>query len=174
MAEEGSDGIQAHAPVDGLRGEGVPQLVRGDVADTSCLGLPGEGQPDAVGGERAAPIDKEALGAQPRWPVLGHPLVQHLLQLRVERYVTVVVELADGHPQPVRRADLDDRVNAEAQKFADPEPGPGEQLGDKVCISAIADTRPGSKRTPVSVESGRRWGGAVLVVVGWVVRCPGR
>ena len=37
MAEQGGDGLEAHAAVDGLGGEGVSELVRCHVPDASCL-----------------------------------------------------------------------------------------------------------------------------------------
>ena len=40
VPEQGGDRFEAHAPVDGLGGEGVAQLVRMDVADVGELGDP--------------------------------------------------------------------------------------------------------------------------------------
>ena len=41
VSEQRGDGVEAHAAVDGLGGQGVPQLVGGDVADAGCFGRRG-------------------------------------------------------------------------------------------------------------------------------------
>jgi hypothetical protein len=47
MAEQGSDGFQAHAPVDCLGRQSMSQLVRGDVADPGGRRGPADGCVDA-------------------------------------------------------------------------------------------------------------------------------
>jgi len=46
--------------------------------------------------------------------VLTDPVVEHVLELRVQRDVAVVVELADRDPKPVGGADLDNGVDVRA------------------------------------------------------------
>src|SRR5215207_7531452 len=53
--------------------------------------------------------------AQPGGAVVGDPVVEQFLQLRVQRDVAVVVEFADRDPKPERRADLDDGVDGEGE-----------------------------------------------------------
>jgi len=58
--------------------------------------------------------------------VLADPVVEHVLELWVQRDVAVVVELADRDPEPVGRADLDDGVDGESEQFAFADAGAGE------------------------------------------------
>jgi hypothetical protein len=51
-------------------------------------------------------------------------------QLRVQRDVAVVVQLADRDVQPVPGADLHDRVVLEADQLVDPQPGPDQDFAD--------------------------------------------
>ena len=59
---------------------------------------------------------------------VGEPVVDHGLELRVQRDVAVVVEFADRDPQPVGGADLDDGVGGEAEEFAFAHAGAGQDL----------------------------------------------
>jgi hypothetical protein len=43
--------------------------------------------------------------------MMGDPVVEELLELRVERNVPVVVELANGYTEPVGGPDLDHGVD---------------------------------------------------------------
>jgi hypothetical protein len=78
---------------------------------------------------------------------MGHPVVQQLLELRVERDVAVVVELADRDAQPVGRADLHDCVGGQAEQFAAADAGAGQQFddepGERVGIGAGNAQQPG-------------------------------
>jgi len=47
MAEQGGDGFQAHAPVDRLGRQRVPELVRGYMADPGGAGSAADGGIDA-------------------------------------------------------------------------------------------------------------------------------
>jgi hypothetical protein len=52
-------------------------------------------------------------------------------QLRVQRDVAVVVQLADRDVQPVSSADLHDRVVLESDQLADPQAGPDQDFADQ-------------------------------------------
>lgn len=116
MAEEGGDGVEAHAPVDGLGGERVAELVSGDVLDPGGRRLVMEDLADPVAGERPVRFDQEAVRAQPGGPVVGDPVVEKLFELGVQRDGAVVVELADRDAQPEGRADLHDGVDTEGPR----------------------------------------------------------
>jgi hypothetical protein len=65
---------------------------------------------------------------------------EQLLELRVQRDVTVGAELAERDVQPVRRADLHHRIDLQVQELAAAHPSPGEKLdrepGERVIASA--------------------------------------
>ena len=61
--------------------------------------------------------------------MVADPVVEHLLQLRVQRDVAVVMELADRDAQPERRTDLHDRVDGQSEQFALADTGAGKQFG---------------------------------------------
>ena len=58
------------------------------------------------------------------------PVVEHVLQLRVQGDVAVVVQLAGWDPKSVVRADLDDRVDGEREQLTFTDPGAGQQFHD--------------------------------------------
>lgn len=94
MAEERSDGLEAHAAVDGLGGEGVAELVGVDVSDA---GAGGGGGDVAVDG---APVEWLAVVAFDESPGSGRSasgavVVDELDDVGQQRHVAVVVELAD-------------------------------------------------------------------------------
>ena len=60
--------------------------------------------------------------------MVGDPVVEHLLELWVQRDVAVVVELADGDAQPEGGADLHDGVDGETEELALADPGAGQEL----------------------------------------------
>ncbi len=102
VAEQRGDGLQAHAAVDGLGGQGVPQLVGVDVGQpgggAGSVDHPGDGVP--VQGSAVLP------GQQQRVPgrdVRGAVVVDQGDQVRVQRQVAVLAELADRDVQPVGR-----------------------------------------------------------------------
>ena len=66
------------------------------------------------------------MGPQPGRAVVGDPVVEHLLQLRVERDVAVVVQFADRDPRPERGADLDHGVDGEGEQLALADAGAGQ------------------------------------------------
>ena len=76
MTEEGGDGFEPHAAVDGLGGEGVAQLVGVNVADTGALG---DALDDA--GHLVAAEGPPVLGDEPTGAVVGMgrgPLLEEL------------------------------------------------------------------------------------------------
>jgi hypothetical protein len=130
VAEQGGDRVQAHAAVDRLGGQGVAQLVGGNVADPSRGGDLGQGPVDPAGGDRPAAVHKQPVRAQVG-RAAGDVVVQERLEFGVQPDVAVVVELAQGDAQPVRRADLHDRVGGEGQQLALAHAGAGQQFHDQ-------------------------------------------
>ena len=59
VAEHGGERFEAHAPVDGLGGEGVAELVGVDVSDARCLGDPVDDAGDLVPVDRPVVPDDE-------------------------------------------------------------------------------------------------------------------
>ncbi len=90
-----------------------------------------QGGGDAVRGEGAAAVEEEPVGAQASGSVVGDPVVEEVLELRVQGDVAVVVELADRDAEPVGGADLDHGVDGEGAEFPRAHPGAGEQLDDQ-------------------------------------------
>ena len=62
---------------------------------------------------------------------MGDPVVEQVFELRVQRDVAVVVQLADRDPQPVGRTDLHDRIDGEGEQLAAPDAGTGKQFDDQ-------------------------------------------
>ena len=73
---------------------------------------------------------EEVVGAQ-RVGAGARSSRRELFELRVQRDVAVVVELADRDPQPERRADLHDSVDGEVEQLASANPGAGQELDDE-------------------------------------------
>ena len=86
---------------------------------------------DAQRGDGTVAFEQEPVGAQAGGPVVGDPVVEQGLELRVEGDVAVVVELADRDAEPVGGADLDDGVDGERPELARAHPGAGQQLDDQ-------------------------------------------
>ncbi|MDI3315610.1 MAG: hypothetical protein QJR12_15460 [Mycobacterium sp.] len=72
-------------------------------------------------------LDEDQLAAQP-FRTLCEPLVEQFLQLRVQRDVSVGVQLAQRHVQPVGRTDLHNGVGGQRQVLALTHAGSGEKL----------------------------------------------
>ena len=117
------------AAVDRLGGEGVAHLVRVDVPDPGGLGGLVQVAGDGVAVHRLA-----VLPGQQQRVARGHVALAVVgdqgHQLRVQRDVAVVVQLADRDVQPVPGADLHDRVVLEGDQLADPQAGPDEDFAD--------------------------------------------
>ena len=94
---------------------------------------------DALLADPSAALDEQVRLAQTRGPV-GDPLVEHLFELWVQGDVAVGAELPERHVQPVRGADLHDRVDGQIEELALAQPGPGEELdrqpGERVGVLA--------------------------------------
>jgi hypothetical protein len=90
-----------------------------------------QGAADLVAADRLIVLDQQRVAARAERPVSGDPVVQQLLELRMQQDVTVVVELADRDAQPVSRADLHDGVDSQAEQFAAADGGAGQQLDDE-------------------------------------------
>jgi hypothetical protein len=78
MSQQGGDRLERHAPVDGLGGQGVSELMRGDVADTGLSGHVGQGSVDPRGGDSSSPFDEQVGLAQPGGS-MGDPVVEQVL-----------------------------------------------------------------------------------------------
>jgi len=76
VPEERSDGFEAHTPVDGLGGESMTELVRGDVSDAGLFGEAGKGVSDPESGDGPAVLDEEQVTAQPGGSVIVDPVVK--------------------------------------------------------------------------------------------------
>jgi len=59
MAEESGDGVQAYAAVDGLGGQGVAELMGGDVTDAGLAGEPVQGVGDAMEGDWPVVLEEQ-------------------------------------------------------------------------------------------------------------------
>jgi hypothetical protein len=110
VSQHGGDGFEAHAPLDGLGSEGVPQLVGVHVPDPGSLGDPAEYSGDLVPVQRpASPRD------QPVDIVITVRLVfvEELNQRWVQWDIPVVVKLPDRDSQPVPAGDERDGVGGQ-------------------------------------------------------------
>jgi len=127
MAEQGGDGLQAHPAVDRLRGQGVTQLVGVDVGQAGRGAGPVDHPGDGVPVQRAAVLPRQQ---QPmaRRDVPGPVGIDQGDQLRVQRQVAVLAELADRDVQPGPGADEHDGISAQAGELADPQPGAQQHL----------------------------------------------
>ena len=103
----------------------------GDVADAGGFGNASQRGGHAVATDRSITFEQKAIGAQSAGSVMADPVVEQVLQLRVQRDVAVVVQLADRDPQPVGGSDLDDRVNGQGEQFAAAHAGARQELDDQ-------------------------------------------
>jgi hypothetical protein len=123
VAGHGGDRLQAHPAVDGLGGGCVAELVGVDV------GQPGGGAGLAVVAGHGVPAGRLAVLPRQqqrvgRVDVTGAVVIDQGGQVRVQRQVAVLAELAGRDVQPRPGADLDDGVRAQRDVLADPQPGP--------------------------------------------------
>jgi hypothetical protein len=176
MAEEGGDRLQPHAPVDGLGGQGVAQLVGVD-ADAAAAADAADDTADLVAVQGAAVVGGQAAAGADVGQVDGGPGGEQRDQLGVQGHVAVVAELAEGDAQPVGRSDEDDGVGLEIGEFAGPHAGAGEQFDDQAVAGVGAG--PGGCHEPGRVavvqESGERVGAGRDVAAddGVAGRCVG-
>src|SRR6266568_3691591 len=127
MTQEGSYDLEAHAPVDGLGGQRVPEPVRADVADPGGAGGFGDGPVDAALPDALAVLGEQVRAAQAGGPP-GEPGVEEVFELGVQRDVTVGAQLAERHVQPVSGADLHHGVDGEVEELAFAQAGAGQEL----------------------------------------------
>src|SRR6185312_5166463 len=128
VAEQGGDGLQPHAAVDGLGGQRVTEPARVHAGDAGSAADAGDDAADEVPVQRAAVVGDQALVPADVLEVGGGPGGEQLDELGVQRDVTAVAELAQRDAQPVPGADLDDRVGVQAGQLAGPHAGAGQQL----------------------------------------------
>jgi hypothetical protein len=127
MAEEGGDGLQAHAAVDRLGGQSMPELMRMDVRQPGCGACPVDHPGDGVPVQRPAVL----AGQQERIirpDVGGAVAVDEGDQLGVQRQVAVLAELADRDVQPGPGAYEDDCIGLQAGELADPQASTQQHL----------------------------------------------
>jgi hypothetical protein len=131
VAEQGGDGVEAHAAVDRLGGKRVAKLVRGHVADAGLARQAPERPRHPPPGDRPVALDEQPLGAKAGRPVVLDPVVEQRLELGVQRDVAVGVKLPERDPKPEGRADLDHRVAGEAEQLAGADARARQKLDDK-------------------------------------------
>ena len=112
VPEQGGDGFESHAAVDGLGGQGVAQLVRVDV-DAGGASDPADDADDLVSTQGAPGVGDEAPVAADVVEVVDGPCGEELDELGVEGHVAVVAELADGNAEPVTVPNEHHRVGVE-------------------------------------------------------------
>jgi hypothetical protein len=127
VTEERGDRLETHAPVDRLGRQRVAQLVWMHMTDTGSFG----GSDDvAVDGATIEGLSVVAFDEppRPRQRSRGEPVVDELDEQRMQRHVTVVVELADRDAQPVGVADAHHGVGLQRTKLTGAHPGASEQF----------------------------------------------
>ena len=72
-------------------------------------------------------LDEQVAAAQAGWSV-GEPLVEEVLELRVQGNVAVVAQLAQRHVQPVGGADLHHGIDCEIEEFTFAQAGSGQEF----------------------------------------------
>ena len=114
----------------------------------------------AVPVERAAPVGDQPPVGPDVVEVGSGPLGQQLHQLRVQRHVAVVAQLAQRDAQPVVAADLHDGVGVQTHRFAGAHPGAGQQLDGQPIPRVTAGAGGGDelRRVPVIEETRQRVG----------------
>jgi hypothetical protein len=105
----------------------MPELVRVDMRQPAAaagpVDHPGDGMP--VQGAPIFPGQQQRV----RWiHVRGAVVVDQGDQVRVQRQVAVLAELADRDVQPRAGADLHHRISAQRGVLADPQPGAQQHL----------------------------------------------
>jgi hypothetical protein len=103
----GGDRFEVHAPVDGLGGQGVAQLVWMDFHFAGPPDAP-DNASDLVTVQRSAVVGGKTPMAVDVLQVGGGPGGKQLDELGMERHVALVAELAERDAQPVALADAHD------------------------------------------------------------------
>jgi hypothetical protein len=100
MTEQSGDNVRAHTPIDGLGGQCVPKLVRGDVANPGLCGLFAENLGNTMGGDRTVPFDQQAVRPDFGGSMVCDPIVEEFLSCGrrecIGRYAACQAE-----PQPI-------------------------------------------------------------------------
>jgi hypothetical protein len=156
VAEQGGDGFQPHAAVDGLGGQRVAQPVRVHAGDAGGTADAGDDAADDVPVQRAAVVGDQPLVPADVLQVGRGPGGEQVCELGVQRDVAVVAELAQRDPQPVPGADLDDRVGLQPGELAGPHAGAGQQLDHQPVAGVGAG--PGGGHQPGGVAVARELG----------------
>ena len=102
MPQQSGDGLQRHAPVDRLGGQGVAQLVRCDVPDARGPGGLGDRAVHPVLPDASAVLEQQVGAAQPG-RAGGDPVIEEPFELRVQGYVAVAAQLAQRARAASRR-----------------------------------------------------------------------
>jgi hypothetical protein len=118
VTEQGGDGFEAHAAVDGLGGEGVAELVGVHVVDAGGPADATDDAADLVAVDRPAVVGDEAPVSADVVLVGGGPVGEQVNEVRMQGDVAVVAELAERHAQPVGLADADDGVGGKIAELA--------------------------------------------------------
>ena len=173
VAEHRGDRLQAHAAVDRLGGQRVPELVGVDVGQpgggAGLVDVAGDGVP--VGRLAVLPGQQQRVG---RVDVRGAVLVDQGDQVRVQRQVAVLAELADRDVQPRPGADLHHGISAQGGVLADPQPGAQQHLHGDAHEQALVVLRGAQQLRGAGVVEGL---GQRVVLAGQVAgehRHPGR
>lgn len=95
MAKECGDGVDAHAAVDGLSGQGVSELVRSHVSDACVVADAGERRGDSLLRDRSALLDEQSFRSQACGSVVGDPVVEQGFQVRMQGNVSVTMQFSD-------------------------------------------------------------------------------
>ena len=122
MAEHRGDGLQAHAAVDRLGRQRMPELVGVDMTQPGGGGglvdVTGDGMPVGWLAVLAGKQQGVAVG-----DVTGAVVVDEGDQVRVQRQVAVLAQLADRDVQPRAGADVHDSISAQRGVLAHAQPG---------------------------------------------------
>ena len=95
MAEPCSNGVQTHAAIDGLGGERVPKLVRGNVSNSRVCSLLTEDLGNPMRSDRTVLFDEEPVGPDVCGAVVCHPIIEELFELGMKGEMAIVVQLAE-------------------------------------------------------------------------------
>jgi hypothetical protein len=113
-------GLGRHNPDVGI-------MMRGYAPDPGLVCDGRDGVSDALFADPPAALDEQPRLAQTDRPVRD-PLIEQVFELGVQRDVAVGAEFPERHVQPVRGADLHDRVDSQIEELSLAKPGPGEKL----------------------------------------------
>src|SRR5712691_5646671 len=149
MAQKRRDSFQRHASVDGLGGEGVTQLVRRDAPESGMASDLFNSGVHSRCSDPAPMVGEQVVRTQGVAPST-EPLVEEGFKLRMEWDVAIAVQLADRHPQPVRRANLDNGIDGQIDELAATQASAGEHLhtqaGERIGVGPCCPEQFGRRR----------------------------